>query len=508
MKLIGTKWKLIDFDSESIIEFLDEGILVRYKDLNDRFGDSHRWEVEDDNITLVLEKGKLQYLGKFISALRFNGKGKNNIGERWNFSAEFISANIFGAPFHLHKTKEAITYLITSSAWKLHCQDIVRKNTYLKFLKNGVVMEYHEDLTSAKKQKWELEGETITLHYGDGYSTFTGLITGNRFFGKGRNKHGVSWFFLAQRLPNNNNVFLTESGLIGSKWNLNLAKSKSSLEKQPTSKRSLLLQFSGKLSYSNEKNEQLGVDNSWEFEDDKLTVFLNKGRSSFAGEIKDDKIIGEGINSKGVKWYFDGVRVRDGVSNESKINTNALMDEFNMFTVTEYNDENKISYLSYYHRYWNIPKEVRNPDFDTHSSNILNLKNNHPSAINYFYSRLNPIISQDGITLCYVPSSDPANNSSGIRKLCQLLTQTKNRIDGTGCIVRINKIPKLANGGDRSVSVHLNSLTIQDPHLIQGKMILLLDDVTTTNNSLIACKQLLMKAGAGKVYCFALGQTS
>ena len=41
---------------------------------------------------------------------------------------------------------------------------------------------------------------------------------------------------------------------------------------------------------------------------------------------------------------------------------------------------------------------------------------------------------------------------------------------------------------------------------IAGDIVLLMDDVTTTGNSLYACKMILEQSGAGEVEMFALGK--
>lgn len=41
---------------------------------------------------------------------------------------------------------------------------------------------------------------------------------------------------------------------------------------------------------------------------------------------------------------------------------------------------------------------------------------------------------------------------------------------------------------------------------IKGDIVLLMDDVTTTGNSLYACRDILLARGAGKVEMFALGK--
>lgn len=42
---------------------------------------------------------------------------------------------------------------------------------------------------------------------------------------------------------------------------------------------------------------------------------------------------------------------------------------------------------------------------------------------------------------------------------------------------------------------------------MEGEVVLLMDDVTTSRNSLKACKKILLDSGAEKVSMFALGQT-
>lgn len=41
---------------------------------------------------------------------------------------------------------------------------------------------------------------------------------------------------------------------------------------------------------------------------------------------------------------------------------------------------------------------------------------------------------------------------------------------------------------------------------ITGDIVLLMDDVTTTGNSLYACREILLQAGADHVEMFALGK--
>lgn len=47
--------------------------------------------------------------------------------------------------------------------------------------------------------------------------------------------------------------------------------------------------------------------------------------------------------------------------------------------------------------------------------------------------------------------------------------------------------------------------TVEDME-IEGDIVLLMGDVTTTGNSLYVCKELLTRRGAGEVEMFALGK--
>lgn len=189
-----------------------------------------------------------------------------------------------------------------------------------------------------------------------------------------------------------------------------------------------------------------------------------------------------------------------------RVDLNVLTDWSNTFKFIEiedlhygFHDESTI-YLNFYHP----SRYGTNPLFGDYDNKILLLKKNEPKAMNYFYKILDKIIAKDAI-LCTVPPSSP-NSDSGIIKLAKLLAKN-NRTDATGCLIRHTKIEKLATGGSREVSVQLNSIRVEKTHLIQGKEILLLDDVLTSGNSMKACKEFLYESEAKKVRCLVLGKT-
>jgi hypothetical protein len=170
-------------------------------------------------------------------------------------------------------------------------------------------------------------------------------------------------------------------------------------------------------------------------------------------------------------------------------------------------DDKGIYFLGQYTPYWiDHDARIRNENFTAFSGLILDIKESKPNGILTLASRLKSLINS-GIPICIVPSSNPERSDSGMMRLAKLLTQY-GPLDATSCLQRTEKIPKLATGGDRDIETHLRTVQVVNPNLIRDKHVLLLDDVTTTGNSLLACKQLLLDAGAADVTCLALSKTT
>lgn len=177
-----------------------------------------------------------------------------------------------------------------------------------------------------------------------------------------------------------------------------------------------------------------------------------------------------------------------------------------VFRNSELNGTGEIVVYSNYHPYWNNREtRERNPRFDVFSGKLLDLKEGKPSAIEYFFDILDKEINP-GVTICVVPSSDADNTDSGIAKLALALANS-NRKDMVYYLQRKKSIPKLAHGGYRGKEVHYQSIeTVKDMD-ITGDIVLLMDDITTSGNSLYACKNILIESGADTVEMFALGKT-
>lgn len=184
---------------------------------------------------------------------------------------------------------------------------------------------------------------------------------------------------------------------------------------------------------------------------------------------------------------------------KNQIFTNKLWDEISM--------RGEILHCGYYHRYRNPDGSV-NPGFytDKISGYILDVKEKKARGMSYFYEQLRNEICK-GVSICVVPSHIAGNtNDSGLANIARWLAQ-EGRVDRVDYLLRTKTVSKLATGGSREISVHLNSISVNPNMQIDGEVILLVDDVTTSGNSLRACQRILLENGATRVGLLALGQS-
>lgn len=165
----------------------------------------------------------------------------------------------------------------------------------------------------------------------------------------------------------------------------------------------------------------------------------------------------------------------------------------------------QVSHLVPYYPY--TVHGVKNPKFDKTSGLLLDLKNRNSPAVAYFATKLMGVAKQ-GHVVCVVPSHDPAQKNSGVRDVANLLINKGILIDGTLCLDRTKLIQKLSAGGNRGIQTHLDSIAVINPNIVNGKNVILLDDITTSGHSLQVCKHLLLEAGAASVDCLAFGETT
>ncbi|WP_173087643.1 phosphoribosyltransferase [Devosia sp. 1635] len=147
-------------------------------------------------------------------------------------------------------------------------------------------------------------------------------------------------------------------------------------------------------------------------------------------------------------------------------------------------------------------------NYPSYSGRILDLKESKAASLKRFEELLLGEIKREYIGVTAVPSHDPEKGiNTGVRLLAKQVASKLRVVDGRAFLRRTYKIDKLAGGGDRSLKVHLDSLCAENSDQFAGGTVLLLDDVLTSGNSLVACRQKLLDAGAKEVVCVALGRT-
>lgn len=183
-------------------------------------------------------------------------------------------------------------------------------------------------------------------------------------------------------------------------------------------------------------------------------------------------------------------------------------------------------YLDRYHTVMSHDSEglyLANPYHNEYSQRILRLKNDDNEEIEYFSNKLySAIIKEinykdeifkalekpDYITC--IPSHEENRISKGLSQIVSLLCAKFECKNACGALVRKKPINKLANGGCRDIEVHLDSISLNSNIMPQVKdktyIVYLIDDVTTSGNSMLACKKKLEDNGYN-VRCIALAKT-
>ena len=120
------------------------------------------------------------------------------------------------------------------------------------------------------------------------------------------------------------------------------------------------------------------------------------------------------------------------------------------------------------------------------------------------FEQLDPLLEPD-IAVAAVPPHRAYQAFWPTRTLAQRLA-ANGRIDATACLVRQTTIQRIVFGGPSTRALHGATISVESAHLIEGRRVLLLDDIAKSGASLVACRELLLEAGAALVQAVALGR--
>jgi hypothetical protein len=121
------------------------------------------------------------------------------------------------------------------------------------------------------------------------------------------------------------------------------------------------------------------------------------------------------------------------------------------------------------------------------------------------FERLDPLLAE-GVAIAVVPAHAAYVVDTPIRALARLLAASRGRVDATGCLERHLGIRQILFGGPSTRALHHQTIHVLNPEIVRGKPVLLLDDIAKSGASLMACRELLLEAGAGAVQALALAR--
>lgn len=172
-----------------------------------------------------------------------------------------------------------------------------------------------------------------------------------------------------------------------------------------------------------------------------------------------------------------------------------------------------------YFPYWvydDQNQRKKNPKWNRGCGYILDIKDNGKNVQQAVAAFLPPLLTKIKANIpngtiqivATVPGHKEGSTSPALVDLTKVIAARLQTRSLPYLVKRTRTIDKLAHGGNRSESVHIDSMVVTNHLEIEGKVILLVDDVMTTGNSMIAAAKLLLGAGARVVHLIALGQTS
>lgn len=168
--------------------------------------------------------------------------------------------------------------------------------------------------------------------------------------------------------------------------------------------------------------------------------------------------------------------------------------------------------IDYLYDYYPVGCEEHGED----SRAILRFKEGKEAEIERFANEIKEaLISKAGnnqsfykdVVVVIVPSHRCGEWSESLKRVAVTICKELDMLNYSSGLKRIMNHAKLSTGGDRSKESHLKTIAFGKRDIV-GKRVLILDDVTTTGNSIRACAEILKKAGAVKVGAVAIGKTT
>jgi len=149
------------------------------------------------------------------------------------------------------------------------------------------------------------------------------------------------------------------------------------------------------------------------------------------------------------------------------------------------------------------------------SKEILKLKDKDPDVVKESAKCFRFLAGLEDLVVIRVPPHKP-NEVNGVELLCRRIEKNYGVTNGSAKLKRVVRIDprKRTRGEDRKMSEAqrkeaLGSLKLVEPDKLEGKDVLLIDDVATTWDTMYCCESIIERdADTGAIYCLALGRTN
>jgi hypothetical protein len=164
----------------------------------------------------------------------------------------------------------------------------------------------------------------------------------------------------------------------------------------------------------------------------------------------------------------------------------------------EFDELNDASYLGEY-----VPKHTGAQD--EFSERILDLKKKRRDAVDYFADLLSPLGSANCVVV-RVPGHDPSK-TTGVEMRADELERRYGLENASPCLIRVKKVESQKFNHDKDVGKIMKSLTLRNPSRLEGRDVLLLDDVATSWTTMMASLSVINGSDPRDVLQFALGRT-
>lgn len=157
-----------------------------------------------------------------------------------------------------------------------------------------------------------------------------------------------------------------------------------------------------------------------------------------------------------------------------------------------------------------------NPNKTKWTYKLMDLKNpsapGHNAAVNELSQLLEEKIrhllnSKEPIQIAIAPSSQKGQTSVGVEKIVKKIAEKfKNITYNKNYLTRTRTIEKLHEGGSRDIRIQIDTIKcIEKPN--KNIKTIIIDDITATGNSLLACKAILSNEGCRDITLLAIGKT-